>query len=300
MENLRRVAAGLFSRPYLLLLLTALFWGGNAVAGKAAVGVVPPMALTFLRWAIAGTVLLVVAREPLKRDWAAVRPRLVWFFAMGALGFAGFNILLYSSLYFTSAINVTLEQSAMPMIIVLLNFLAYREKISPAMGLGVVASLTGVAVIASHGDLAGLLRLNVNFGDALMLVAVVLYSGYSVALKAKPQIHWLSFLAVLSLSAAAASLPFLGYELYHGRMPVLSPLGLSLILYVALFPSFFAQLFYARGVELIGPNRAGLFINLVPVFGSLLAIALIGERIAGYHLVGYGLVVAGILVANRR
>ena len=300
MENLRLAAARLFFRPYLLLLLTALFWGGNAVAGKVAVGVVPPMALTFLRWAIAGTVLLVVAREQLKRDWAVVRPRLIWFFAMGALGFAGFNILLYSSLHFTSAINVTLEQSAMPMIIVLLNFLAYRERISPAMGLGVVASLTGVAVIASHGDLIGLVRLSVNLGDALMLVAVVLYSGYSVALKAKPQIHWLSFLAVLSLSAAAASLPFLAYELYQGRAQVLSPLGLMLILYVALFPSFFAQLFYARGVELIGPNRAGLFINLVPVFGSLLAITLIGERIAGYHLVGYGLVVAGILVANRR
>ena len=219
---------------------------------------------------------------------------------MGALGFGAFNLLLYSAVHHTTAINVAIEQSAMPMLIVAANFLFFREKIGWMLAAGVVLSLVGVMVIAAHGDFGALLEADVNRGDAMMLVAVALYSGYSVALRKRPKLHWASFLAVLSLSAAAASLPFMIAEFIAGARIRPSSEAALLILYVSLFPSFFAQLFYARGVELIGANRAGLFINLVPLFGSGLAILFLGERLELYHIVGYGLVVVGLIAAQRR
>ncbi|HOV05487.1 MAG TPA: DMT family transporter [Hyphomicrobiales bacterium] len=294
------MAEAVLKRPYLILLLTALFWGGNAVAGKAAVGVVPPMMLSFLRWAIAGTTLLVFARGEIDRDAKTIRASLAWLVAMGALGFGAFNLLLYSAVHHTTAINVAIEQSAMPMLIVAANFLFFRETIGWMLAAGVVLSLVGVMVIAAHGDLGALLGADVNRGDAMMLVAVALYAGYSVALRKRPKLHWASFLAVLSLSAAAASLPFMIAEFIAGARIRPGAEAALLILYVSLFPSFFAQLFYARGVELIGANRAGLFINLVPLFGSALAILFLGERLEFYHLVGYGLVVVGLIAAQRR
>lgn len=294
------MAEAVLKRPYLILLLTALFWGGNAVAGKAAVGVVPPMMLSFLRWAIAGTTLLVFARGEIGRDRQTIRASLAWLVAMGALGFGAFNLLLYSAVHHTTAINVAIEQSAMPMLIVAANFLFFREKIGWMLAAGVVLSLVGVMVIAAHGDFGALLEADVNRGDAMMLVAVALYSGYSVALRKRPKLHWASFLAVLSLSAAAASLPFMIAEFIAGARIRPGSEAALLILYVSLFPSFFAQLFYARGVELIGANRAGLFINLVPLFGSGLAILFLGERLELYHIVGYGLVVVGLIAAQRR
>ncbi|MEZ5840489.1 MAG: DMT family transporter [Hyphomicrobiales bacterium] len=292
-------AEAILSRPYLILLLTALFWGGNAVAGKAAVGVVPPMTLSFLRWADRGDGARHFRAPEIGRDGAAIRANFVWLAAMGALGFGAFNLLLYSAVHHTSAINVAIEQSAMPMMIVAANFLFFRERIGLMLAAGVALSLAGVMVIAAHGDLAAACRRRQpgRRDDARRRRA---YAGYSVALRKRPKLHWASFLAVLSGSAAMVSAPFMALELVRGEFIVPGLEAGLLILYVALFPSFFAQLFYARGVELIGANRAGLFINLVPLFGSGLAILFLGEHLQLYHIVGYGLVVVGLIAAQRR
>ncbi len=295
-----RIGHWFFRQPYLLLFLTALFWGGNAVAGKAAVGEVSPMLMTSLRWLVAAVVALYLARDHLIREWSTIRARLLSLFMMGALGFAIFNILLYSALHFTSAINVTIEQSAMPMLIVLINFLFFRERIGLLFALGIALSLLGVAVTATHGDIFAIVTLTVNRGDALMMLAVLFYSGYSVSLRNRPQLHWLSFFAVLSVSAFIATIPFALFENAVGDAVWPSPKGVAVIFYIGLFPSLFAQIFYARGIELIGANRAGVFINLVPVLGSALAILLLGEQPALYHGVGYGLILAGIIVSQRR
>lgn len=291
---------GVLDRPYLLLVSTMLFWGGNSVAGKAAVGSVPPMALTTFRWLLACILLLIIGHSHIRQDWSIIKRHWKQFFVFGALGMAAFNILMYNALYYTSAINVTIEQSGMPMIIVLVNLLIFRERVSPTMLVGMSLSIGGVLVTAAHGDLTTLFDLEINQGDALMLIAVLIYAFYSVILRNRPQLHWLSFMMAVSVGALITSLPFFAYEMSQGIVFEPSTKGVLLIAYVTIFPSIVSQIFYARSVDLIGANRAGLFVNLVPLFGSALAILLIGEEAALYHIVGYALILAGIYIAQRR
>ena len=286
--------------PYLLLTLTALIWSGNAIAGKFAVGSVPPMALTFLRWLLAAIVQMIIATAPLKRDWPQIRKNAGQLFLMGAIGFGGFNLLLYNALHSTTALNVTIEQSAMPMLIVLLGVFIHGERGNWRQISGIILSLAGVAVTAAHGDLARLIALQVNRGDGLMLLAVLAYSGYAITLRSKPALHPLSFLAILSLSAAATALPFFIHEMSQGIIFTPSLKGGALILYVALFPSILAQMFFARGVEQIGSARAGQFINLVPLFAAFLAVALLGETLQGFHFIGFGLIMGGIWLGAHK
>jgi drug/metabolite transporter (DMT)-like permease len=283
---------------YILLLLTALFWGGNAVAGKLAVGHVSPAVLTAARWAIASAILLPLGWTQLRADWAAIRPKLPLLIGLGIFGFTIFNVVFYAAVSYTSAINVSIEQAGIPVVIFLLNFLLFRQRATALQIVGFTLSLAGIAVTASHGDFARLLALEVNRGDALMLVAVLAYAGYSVALRGKPAVHWLSTMAVLSSAAFVSTLPFLLLEQASGNAVWPDLTGWGVIAYTALFPSIICQAFYIRGVELIGANRAGIFVNLVPVFGTLLSVLLIGEAFQAYHAVAVVLVFGGIWLAE--
>ncbi len=283
---------------YILLLLTTLFWGGNAIAGKLAVGHVSPMLLTTARWSIACLVLAAIGWRRLKVDWPVLRKKLVFLTVLSTAGFAVFNIALYSALLFTSAINVSIEQAGMPMLIFVANFILFRLRVAWAQVVGFVVSLAGVALTAAHGEPARLLDLDVNFGDALMLIALVVYAGYTVALRFRPAVHWQSLMIVMCGAAAISSMPFAVAEYVHGSAIAPDAQGWAVITYTALFPSILAQVFYIRGVELIGANRAGLFINLVPIFGTLLAIALLGETFYLYHAVAMAMVLGGIAIAE--
>lgn len=284
---------------YLFLISTALLWGGNAVAGKLAVGHVSPMLLTALRWGFALVILLAIGWRQLVLDWPQVRRDILLLFGLGAVGFAAFNLLLYSAVLFTSAINVSIEQAGMPMMIFLANFLLFRLRVAWAQILGAVISLVGIALTASHGDPARLLALDVNLGDALMLVAVLLYSAYSVSLRFKPQIHWKSLMIALSGAAFVTSVPFAVMEFALGNGIAPDALGWGVVIYTVLFPSIIGQVFYIRGVELIGANRAGLFINLVPIFGTLLSILILREAFHAYHALALALVLGGIWLAEH-
>lgn len=284
---------------YLLLLLTTLFWGGNAVAGKLAVGHVSPLLLTSLRWGMAVAILAVFAGRRLQEDWPVIVRRLPLLCALGTLGFTVFNATMYSALNLTSAINVSIEQAVIPMVIFAANFLLFRSRVTWLQLTGFVLSLLGVAVVASHGDLARLAALDVNGGDALMVLAVLLYGGYTVALRFKPDIHWLSMITVLATSAFLASIPFVGWEYASGRMIIPDARGWAIAAYTAIFPSLLAQVFYIRGNELIGGNRAGLFINLVPIYGTVLSVLLVGEIFHPYHALAIALVFGGIWLAEH-
>ena len=283
---------------YVLLLLTTLFWGGNAVAGKLAIGHVSPMLLNTMRWGMAAVVLVVIGLPRLRRDWRVVRRNLPLLFGLGMVGLTMFNAALYAALHFTTAINVSIEQAGLPMFIFAANFLLYRIGISPGQIIGFTLSLVGVALTATHGDLTRLAQLDVNVGDALMLVAVIVYAGYTIGLRYKPAIHWQSLLLVLIVSAFVSSLPFTAWELYAGSMVLPDARGWMLASYAALFPSILSQLFYIMGVEMIGANRAGLFINMVPIFGTMLSILIIGEAFHLYHAAALVLVLGGIWLAE--
>jgi drug/metabolite transporter (DMT)-like permease len=293
-------ASRLSANATLLLVLTTLFWGGNAIAGKFAVGHVSPMVLTALRWLIAAAILFIVAHRHVARDWPVIRAHLGYLFLLGAFGFAVFNATLYSALKFTTAINVTILQAAMPMFIFLLNFAAFRTHVHWAQIVGYTVTLTGVVLTASAGDPVQILGLTLNKGDLLMLAGSLIYATYSVALRARPPIHWLSFLTVLVAAAAIASLGLAAYEIADGSAiwPT-TPTAWAVIAYTIVFPSLLGQAFFARGVELIGSNRAGLFLNLVPIFGSLLAVLILGERFELYHALALALVIGGIWLAQN-
>ncbi len=285
-------------KAYLLLLLTTLIWGGNAVAGKLAVGHVSPMLLATLRWGIAFACLYGIGYAQLRADWDRVRPRLLYLCVMGFFGFAAFNIALYCALLFTSAVNASIEQTGIPMVIFGLNFLIFRQRIFAGQMIGFVLTLAGVVLTATHGDFRNLLLLDLNAGDGLVLVAVVVYAGYTVALRFRPAVHWQSFMIVLSASAFLTSVPFAAgeYATDHAIWP--DALGWGCVLYTAIFPSLLSQVFFMRGVEMIGANRAGLFINLVPIFGTLLSIVILGETLHLYHVIAIGLALGGIWLAE--
>ncbi len=284
----------------LLLTLTALFWGGNAVAGKFAVGHISPLLLTEARWAIASLILITLGRRQLRRDWLVIRSRLLYLFAMGALGFAAFNGLFYTALTHTTAINVSIIQAGMPMFIFILGFLAFRTRTSWGQVMGYSLTLVGVAVAALRGEFGALAGFVINRGDLIMIAAAFLYAAYSVALQAKPKIHWLSFLAVLVTSAAITAAPMALYESTTEAFIWPTTLtGWSVVAYTAIFPSMVSQGFYIRGVELLGGNRSALFLNLVPIFGALLSVILLGETFHLFHAIALTLVIAGIVLAQR-
>ena len=289
----------MFRNAYLLLILTTLFWGGNAIAGKLAVGHISPMLLTTLRWALAVLVITAIGLPQLRRDWSVVKRNLPLLFLLGTAGFTMFNAAMYSALTFTTAINVSIEQAGMPMFIFLANFLLYRMGVSPGQIVGFTLSLVGVALTASHGDLTRLAELDVNFGDALMLAAIVLYGGYTVALRYKPAIHWKSLMLVMCFAAFLSSIPFAAWEITTERVTWPDTRGWMIVVYTAILPSIASQAFYMRGVELIGANRAGLFINLVPIFGTLLSILILGEAFHLYHAIALVMVLGGIWLAEQ-
>ncbi len=284
---------------YVLLLFTSLFWAGNAVAGRLAAGEISPMLLTTMRWAVALAILLAIGWRNLVAAWPVVRANMAYFAALGSLGFAGFNLLFYAALNYTTALNATIEQASMPMMIFLANFMLFRTQVTALQLFGAMLTLVGVVVTALHGDVSSLRSLDVNIGDLLMLVAIVIYAGFTVALRYKPDIHWQPMMIVMAAAAMLASLPFAVWEAASGNAALSFPAGWTVMLYTAVFPAIFSQVFFIRAVGMIGSNRAGLFTNITPILGALLSILVIGEQFHVYHAVALAFVFAGIWLAER-
>ncbi len=287
------------ANPYALLTLTTLLWAGNAVAGKLAAGIISPVALTFARWLIACIAFYFFARPHLNSDWPAIRKSLPLLFGLGGLGFSAFNFGLYGALHYTTAINVTIEQSAMPVLIIFANYLFFSMRITGLQGVGVLLTIIGVLVTATRGSPLAVFEIGINRGDAIMMLAVLLYGSYTVALRFRPDIHWTSLMFVLTCSATVFAVPFYAVEILRDGFRMPGPEAWAIIAYTAIFPSMVGQLFFIRGVAILGANRAGLFINLVPIFGALLAVLILGESFRAYHMVGLALVLGGIAMAER-
>lgn len=295
-EHLPRPNAGL---AYLLLSFTALCWGANAVFGRLAVGEVSPMALTLLRWVFALLLLLLVAGRQLRRDWPILRPRLGFLFVMGALGLAGFNAVYYLGAHSTTAVNIGIVQGSVPVFVLLGAYAVYRTPVGKLQMAGVALTVLGVALVGTGGDPTRLSGLAFNPGDLLIVVACALYAGYAVGLQRRPPVGALSLFAVLAGAALLASLPLVLLEGALGHLLWPTANGWLIVAFTVIFPSFLAQIFFIRGVALIGPGRAGVFVNLVPVFASILAVAVLGERFALFQAAALALVLGGIWLAER-
>lgn len=288
----------LANQPYLLLTLTALFWAGNIVIGRAIADQLPPVLLASVRWSGACLLMLPFAWPHLKRDAAAIRAGWKSLLALSLTGIAVYHVLSYYALGKTQAINALLIQSAGPLFVALWAMILYGTRLSAAQAFGIALSLTGVLTIVLRGDPATLASVDLNIGDVVFLLAILIFGLYS-ALK-RPPMHQLSLLTVIAALAALLLLPLLTVELVIGPRIVLTPGGIASLAYIVTFPSAVAYLFFNRGVELIGPNRAAPFFHLQPVFGSVLAITFLGESFRFYHAIGYALVLAGVFVAARK
>ena len=273
------------------------------MAGKLAVGHTSPMILTCLRWTIALALATCFAYPHLRRDWPEIRTHWLYLLLMGGVGYTVFNFFLYSALKYTSPINVTLEQSAMPVVIFILTFLIYRIGVRGIQLAGYALTVVGVLVVVSAGEPLAFLASggeSLNQGDVLMLGAALAYGGYSAFLRSKPDLHWLSFLTCLIAAALVFSIVGAAIEIRFGD-PILpaTTRGWLVVLYAGIFPSLVAQGFFIQGVEKLGANTAGLYINLVPVSGALLSVLLLGDTLYFYHATAFVLVVGGITLAQQ-
>lgn len=300
MKILHSLWKGLWGQAYLLLILTTLMWGGNAIAGRLAVGQVSPMMLTGLRWVVVVSVMVPLFGRQIAAEWPKLKSRLGFTILMGAFGFTAFNALFYAAAHHTSAVNLTIFQGAIPVLVLLGTILIFGARVIPLQVLGMIVTILGVVVVSVKADLEILRTLALNIGDVWMLIACLFYAGYTLGLRHRPAVPGLVFFTAMAVVAFLSSLPLVGLEFAQGAAQWPTPTGWLILLYVALAPSLLSQIFYMRGVELIGPARAGLFVNLVPVFGALLAVVLLGEPFAFYHALGLVLVLGGIWLAERR
>lgn len=288
------------TNPYLLLTLTAMLWSGNAIAGKLGAGHISPFLLTWMRWVLACSVLLLFAYKHLKNDMPIIKEHWKFLFLLGAFGFAIFNALMYLALNHTSAINVAIEQASMPLIVFILNYLLFKTNVTRYQVAGFLITLIGVAITVTRGNILGIGDQSLNIGDLLMIGAIMVYGIYSVLLREKPNIHPMSFLCVLGFAALITTTPMALYEALTNRLIWPDAQGWGVVIYAGIFPSVLAQLFWILGLEKIGSNRGGLFINLVPIFGAILAVLILGETFETYHALGLILVLGGITLAQKQ
>jgi len=287
------------ARAYAMLVFATLCWGANAIFGKLAVGEIPPMLLVSMRWLGALLLLVVFARSHVVRDWPVIRGRLAFVACLAVMGFTGFNVLFYTAAYSTSALNIGIIQGSIPVFVLVGTFLAYRTRVMPLQFLGVLLTIVGVLFVGSRGDLSQLAGLAFNLGDLLMIAACSLYAAYTVGLRRRPATSALGLFTVMAGVAFLVSVPFTVAEYSVGDFYRPSAFGWIIVAMVTVFPSFLAQIFFIHGVEMIGPNRAGVFINLVPVFSSVFAVFILGETIEVYHIAALGLVLGGIWLSER-
>ena len=293
--------AHLWTNPYLLLTLTALFWSGNMVLGRGIRADVPPMALAFWRWAIAFALVLPLALPHFKEQWPLLKKGWKPVVILGLIGVGGYNTFAYIALQYTSATNAVLLNSFIPVATIAISWAFLGKHLKRLEGLGVVISMCGALTIVARGDFNVLLHLNLNVGDAWMLLAVAVWAVYTVGLAWRPSgVHPMLMLAAMTAVGLAALLPAYLWEMAQGRQINVYLGSLASLAYVGIFPSFLGYIFYNRGVGEVGASKASLFIHLMPVFAGILSTLLLGERPAWYHYAGMALVLGGIVLTMRR
>ncbi len=285
------------ARAYVLLTTTAFCWGANSVLARVAVGEVSPMLIVSLRW-LGVVMLFFFVRQAIYRDWDKLKSHLPLLFMMGALGFTAFNALFYLAAHTTTALNIGIIQGLVPVFLLIGMYLVYRNPVSILQGVGVIVTILGVCVVASAGNLDKLASLSINQGDYFMVIACLLYSGYALILRRFSGVSALSLFAVVAIAAFIASVPLSLLEVYLGSSQWPTRKGWVVIILITALPSFLAQICFIKGVTELGAGRAGIFVNLVPVFASILAVSVLNEPFRGYHAVALILVIGGIGLAE--
>lgn len=288
-----------FHHPYLLLMLTTLFWSGNMVLGRSIRDEVPPLSLAFWRWAIVLTLTLPLALPHLRAQWPLLKRSGKEIVILGLLGIGCYNTLAYIALQYTAATNAVLLNAFIPIITIVLSWAFLNKHLHRIEWLGVVLSFVGVATIVCRGSVDTLAGLALNVGDLWMLVAVLSWALYTIGLQWRPSgVHPMLMLAAFTVVGLLALAPAYAWEIAQGRTTQISTGSLAGIAYTGIFPGFLGYIFYNRAVGEIGASKASLFIHLMPVFGTLLSAVFLGEIPHAYHYAGIVLIFAGIYLTT--
>jgi drug/metabolite transporter (DMT)-like permease len=297
----RRSLRSTVALPQLALIAAMLLWGGNFVTGKALASDVAPVTISFWRWSLALLVLLPFSLGALRQHRALLLAHWRLIAATGTTGIAGYSLCLYQALTLTTAINTLLFISTAPLLITLANRWIFRDRGTAMQLFGTLVSSLGAVVVIAHGDAARLLTLQLNRGDLWMLVGVLAWVAYAVLLRRRPAtLPTLPFFTASVAAAVVLLTPLVGWQFARGeRLDLTVPTAAGL-LYVALGVSALGYAAWTRSVAALGPERAGTFLHLIPVFGTIMATIFLGERLAPYHLVGAALVAGGLRLASLR
>lgn len=284
---------------YLGLTMSALFWAGNAIVARGSADTIPPLSLSFWRWMIALVVLLPFALPHLRREWRIALRHWGQLASLAALSVGAYNTLLYLAAQSTTAVNITLVSATMPVAIALMAGLVLSQRLSATQWLGIGVALAGVTtIVLLSPTLAG--SAGANPGDLIMVGAVLVWGLYSVLLRWRPvPLHPLTLLTFLILFGLPVILPFYLWELAVKGPAPLTATTAPVFVFVGLFPSVLAYLFWNHGVAVAGPSRAGMFIYLIPMFTALMAGTLLGERLYQHHAVGAVLILIGLYLSTR-
>lgn len=290
----------IFKSPHFLLILTMALWSGNWIVGRAFRDDFSPLGLTFWRWVFALTVLLPFtwrrvweARAVIAREWKVL-------LGLGLTGIVFFNLMLYTGLRFTTAVNGVLIQSSQPVVIVLLAWVLIGARVTLRQSCGIFISLVGVMIIISRGDPSTLLSVQFNRGDVWMLFSVPVWGIYTILLRRKPpELSPLTLLTVMFfIGTAILAGPYFWADLTVRSQVSFNWASLGAMLYVSMFSSLIGLVFYNIGVGELGPNVGGLFLHLVPVFTTVLAWVFLDEALQFYHLPGVALIFTGIYLTT--
>lgn len=286
--------------PYLLLILTVLFWSGNMVVGRGVHEAVPPIALAFWRWSIALALVLPFAVPHLRVQWPEIRTHWKPLVALGLLSVGGYNTFVYLALQSTTATSATMLNSFIPVATMAFAFLLLGRRLSRIELIGATLSLSGVLTIVARGELETLLGLRLNTGDLWMLLAVLTWGLYTVGLHWRPKgLNPMLMLAVFTVIGLLALAPVYVWELGTGRSIEWSVPTAVAIAYIGVFPGFLGYVFYNAAIAVVGPSQGALFIHLMPVFGTALAVIFLGERPQWFQLAGIAMVFGGIYLTTR-
>ena len=287
---------------YILLVLTTIFWSGNFIVGKAAtIYEIPPFSLNFFRWLFAGIILLPFTFKEIFLKKNYIKANIGLFIILGITSITVFNSIVYYSLYFTQVITGVLMISTIPVWIILISSLLKIEKTNIYQIFGILLSLIGVVAIITKSDLEVIKGLEFNKGDLSIIVAMFSWAIFSTLLKKKKlEVSQITLLQVVIIFGLIFLTPIYIIELLLGNYIVLEKPFFLTLAYVVIFPGLLSFLFWIKGISIIGANRAGIFLHLMPIMGAIMAMLIFDEKFMFYHILGAVFIITGITLSNKK
>ena len=289
-------------KAYIMLTLCSLFWSGNFIVGKfATLYEVPPLTLNFFRWLIVWIILIPFTLKDIIKNFKIIKNNFYSIFFMSITSISVFNSIVYYSLNFTQVLNGALMISTIPVLIIFISFIFRTEKINFNQILGVIFSMIGVIIIVSRLDLFKLINLDLNKGDLWLLIAMLSWAIYSTMLRTyKIPLKDLTFISIIVSIGLIFLLPqflfeYKNYQIIQFNFPVI-----LITSYVVLFAGLGAYIFWNKGVSIVGPNKAGIFLHLMPVFSSFMAIFILNEKLMSFHIIGAVVIIVGIYLSSKK